>query len=107
MKDRTILKNILILTNNSSGLYGFRKELISALAERGRVAASTPLDGKIPELEALGCRIIPTGFDRRRMDPFQDFRLFLTYRRLLRKERPDLVITYTIKPNLYGDVLPF
>ncbi len=36
------------------------------------------------------------------MNPKTDFRLFLTYRELLKAERPDMVITYSIKPNVYG-----
>ena len=96
---------ILILTNSSSGLYSFRRELIGRLLRNHQVAASTPDRGSIPELEALGCRIILTDIDRRGINPVTDGKLLLRYFGLLRRERPDLVITYTIKPNIYGGMV--
>lgn len=93
---------ILIFANNSDGLYGFRKELLSALSKKGQVYTSVPNNGQLEELEQLGCHIIETPVDRRGINPVTDFKLFLTYLGMLRKVRPDLVITYTIKPNVYG-----
>lgn len=94
---------ILILTNNVNGLYLFRKELVKTLADRGdEVVVSLPPDSDYGKLEQLGCRVIPTWFERRGNNPVKDLKLFLTYWKLLKKERPDVVLTYTIKPNLYG-----
>lgn len=95
-------RKILILANNSDGLYGFRGALIRALAKDHAVAASTPDNGFFPELEALGCRVIETPIDRRGVNPVTDLKLLLGYLRLLKKEKPELVITYTVKPNVYG-----
>ena len=95
-------KKVLILTNNSGGLYCFRKELISEMGKSCEIVCSTPFDDKIPELEALGCRLVPTELDRRGINPLKDLKLLRFYRRLIRAEKPDTVITYTIKPNLYG-----
>ena len=93
---------ILILSNNSGGLYGFRHELISRLMENGEVYVSTPFDDKIPELMELGCRLIETPIDRRGINPVKDFSLLQNYKRLIKEIKPDLVIAYTIKPNIYG-----
>ena len=93
---------ILILTNNSGGLYGFRHELLHELSRTADVYAATPFDDKVNELKSLGIELIETPLNRRSMNPIEDLKLFCTYRRLLRKIRPDLVITYTIKPNVYG-----
>lgn len=95
-------KTLLILTNNSDGLYGFRHELIEELTKSYNVVAATPNDGYFDELEKLGCRIIETPVDRRGLNPFADIKLFLKYLRIIRKLKPDKVITYTIKPNIYG-----
>lgn len=99
-------EKILILANSSSGLYDFRNELILELEKKHQVVVSVPSEGgdkdKCGDLERLGCRVIPVSIDRRGINPVTDLKLFLTYRRLLRKERPSLVITYTIKPNIYG-----
>ncbi len=93
---------ILILTNYANGLYLFRKELLQTFAKDGhKVYVSLPPDENMDKLKDL-CRVIKTPFDRRGMNPFQDFKLLLSYLRLLRKKKPDVVLTYTIKPNLYG-----
>ena len=96
-------KKILILANSSSGLLEFRGELITALKEKGYdVAASLPELEEKGRLEALGCRVIHTPFARKGTDPIKDYQLFCTYKRLIREEAPAAVLTYTIKPNIYG-----
>lgn len=93
---------VLILINSSGGLYDFRNEFVQALTAEHEVYVSMPDDVKEKELKAEGCRIIKTAINRRGINPMEDFKLFRTYCRLMRKLKPDLVITYTIKPNVYG-----
>ncbi len=93
---------ILILTNSSGGLYDFRNELLLRLLENHRVIISLPDQTKTAELMEEGCEIIETPINRRGMDPREDMKLFMTYQRLIKQIRPDMVITYTIKPNIYG-----
>ena len=93
---------ILILANNSDGLYKFRGELIARLAQGNEVSTSTPNDGCVDELRALGCTVIETAVDRRGINPVTDAKLLLRYWQVLQQVKPDLVITYTIKPNIYG-----
>ena len=95
-------EHFLVLGNSSDGLYGFRKELLEALAEEGEVWASVPDNGWFSELEAQGCRVIETPVDRRGINPVTDLKLLLRYIRMIRKLKPTRVITYTIKPNIYG-----
>ena len=96
-------KRILVLANNDVGLYRFRKDLLAALLNTGNeVYISLPDGDFVPELVQLGCRYLETPIDRRGMNPIQDSKLFNQYRAMLRKVKPDLVITYTIKPNIYG-----
>ena len=96
-------KKILILANNDVGLYRFRKDLLATLLAAGHeVYISLPNDGFVPELVQIGCRFIDTPVDRRGMNPAHDGRLFRQYRTMLGEVKPDLVITYTIKPNIYG-----
>ena len=96
------MKSILILSNSSVGLYNFRNELILKLLEQNRVIISIPDEIKANELKEEGCEIIVTPINRRGMNPREDGKLFLAYRRLLKQVRPDVVLTYTIKPNIYG-----
>ena len=93
---------ILILANFDVGLYQFRRELIAALLEEHEVVLSLPDGDLVRPLEELGCRFADTPVDRRGINPVTDGKLFVRYLKLMRQEKPDLVITYTIKPNIYG-----
>lgn len=63
---------------------------------------SLPDDVRTRELAEEGCRVIHTAINRRGVNPKEDISLLLSYRRLIQDEKPDLVLTYTIKPNIYG-----
>ncbi len=93
----------LILANSSSGLFDFRNELLLELMKNDyEIVISLPDEDKVKELTQEGCRVIHTDINRRGVNPVQDLALFGAYIRLLKSERPDIVITYTIKPNIYG-----
>lgn len=98
------MSKILIMTNHSYMLYRFRLELIQELRKAHEVVLSMPFVGHEDDFQALGIRCIQTDVDRRGMNPKTDLRLFRTYQKLLKAERPDLVITYSIKPNIYGGI---
>lgn len=95
---------VLVLTNSSGGLYDFRNEFVQALLAAHQVYVSMPDDVKEKELAAEGCRIIKTAINRRGINPLEDLKLYRTYSRMMRELKPDLVVTYTIKPNIYGGV---
>lgn len=93
---------ILIMANFDVGLYQFRRELIAELLKSHEILISLPDGDLVRPLEEMGCRFLSTPVDRRGIDPRKDLGLLLQYFRMLRQEKPDLVITYTIKPNIYG-----
>lgn len=98
------MKKILILANSASGLYDFRNELILGLLEKYEVHIALPDAQKVPELAAEGCTIHHTPIDRRGMNPKTDFKLMVQYSKLMKTLKPDCVLTYTIKPNIYGNL---
>lgn len=94
---------VLILGNLDSGLYDFRKEVLTAFLEAGySVHVSVPDTGHLSKIEALGCICHPTVMERRGMNPAKDIGLLLFYKKLMKEVRPGVVLTYTIKPNIYG-----
>lgn len=96
---------ILVLANNDIGLYKFRKELLERFITEGHdVAISLPQGNMIPDLQALGCRYILTEFNRRGKSPIGDLKLLRQYKAILKREKPDIVLTYTVKPNVYGGI---
>lgn len=96
---------ILIMANFDVGLYQFRRELIAELLKSHEILISLPDGDLVRPLEEMGCRFLSTPVDRRGIDPRKDFGLLLQYFKMLRQEKPDLVITYTIKPNIYGGLV--
>lgn len=98
------MTKILILANNDGGLYKFRKELIKELVKDHEVYISLPYGEFIPQLEEMGCIFINTEISRRGTNPLTDLRLLMKYKYILRRVNPDVVLTYTIKPNVYGGI---
>ena len=96
-------KVVLILANNDIGLYRFRKELLEKLIEKDfKVYISLPNGSFIPKLKELGCEYIEAQVDRRGTNPISDLKLFSAYIKIIKKVKPSVVLTYTIKPNIYG-----
>lgn len=97
---------ILVLSNSWGGLHSFRKEVFQAFIDNGyEVHICCPKGGgedKAVWFENIGCKLIKLHFKRQGMNPIADFKLMLRYRKLIKKINPVAVLTYTIKPNLYG-----
>ena len=98
------MKKILIITNHSYMLYQFRKELIEKLMETHEVVLSMPFVGHEDDFCKMGCKCINTDVDRRGVNPVSDFKLLCKYIKILKNEKPDMVVTYSIKPNIYGSL---
>lgn len=95
-------KKYMIFTNHSYMLWQFRRELIQALLEKSSVILVMPFVGHEDDFEVLGCKCINIRLDRRGINPKTDIALFIKYLKLLKQEHPDMVITYSIKPNIYA-----
>lgn len=95
---------ILILANNDLGLFRFRRELISELINDNDLFISLPYGEMVEPLKDMGCYFINTNVDRRGTNPIKDISLLIKYLSIISRCKPDLVITYTIKPNIYGGI---
>ena len=96
------MTKILILINSDDGLYPYRRELIAKILEDYHVVICHRRGRYTDQLIDMGCEYIPYEFDSRGTDPVKDIRLCCFYRKLIREVKPDLVITYSIKSNVYG-----
>ena len=96
-------KRILILSNHFITLYNFRKELIQKLIdEEHEVFISMPKSEENKFFSDMGCNIIETNVDRRGINPIKDTKLILDYIKIMKRIKPDIIFSYTIKPNIYG-----
>ncbi len=66
------------------------------------VTAALPDGPYVGRIEALGCRFVDTPLDRRGTNPVRELGLLFRYRQIVRRAHPDAVLTYTVKPNIYG-----
>ncbi|MBO5292736.1 MAG: glycosyltransferase family 4 protein [Lachnospiraceae bacterium] len=100
------MKRILIVTNFDVGLYNFRKEVLEALlAVPYEIHIALPNGEFVPRMQEMGCIFHETALNRRGTNPFQELQLIRRYRQILKEVKPDVVLTYTIKPNLYAGSL--
>ena len=99
--------HILVVANTSWNIYNFRLNVIKFLLEHDfKVTVLSPIDEyvryteKYPEVEHIGLRHL----DRDSTNPYKDLRLLIEFVNHYRKIRPDLILHYTVKPNIYGGI---
>lgn len=96
-------RKVLILVNHEIVIYNFRKELVyELLARKYEVYISAPSGEKIKELVGIGCHHIETEIDRHGKNIIKDYKLYRKYLNIMKTINPFVVLTYTIKPNLFG-----
>ena len=99
------MSKVLFLVNHDVVIYNFRLELVERLCADGHdVVISSPYGERIEDLKALGCEFREIEISRHGMNPVQELKLLGNYIKLLKEVRPDIVLTYTIKPNIYGGI---
>ena len=100
------MSRVLIVGNNDGGLFFFRIELLEKLEQEGfEVHFTVPYGDKVEEIKQTGAQYHEVEIDRRGMNPRKDLKLICAYRKLLKEVSPDLILTYTIKPNIYIGIL--
>lgn len=98
-------RKVLVLANTLSGVYNVRKELISALQEFGcEVHIGAPQIKRADYFEEHGCYVEHIDYKRKSVNPLEDLLLLWKYYKLMKRIKPDAVLTYAIKPNVYGGV---
>ncbi len=96
---------IAVVLNTSWNIYNFRKGLITSMIDKGnQVITIAPKDTYTYKLTEMGCRHIPVKMDSRGASPIKDFLLILELYFIYKKVKPDVILHYTIKPNIYGTI---
>jgi glycosyltransferase involved in cell wall biosynthesis len=95
--------HILVTVNAAWNIWNFRRPVISALIDAGhRVTVLAPPDKTVPHLEQLGCNHVSLAMDEKGLNPLRDLALLRQMRSAFARHRPDVILSYTIKNNLYG-----
>jgi galacturonosyltransferase len=99
------MKKVLLLVNRDFVLYNFRLELVERLLAEGyEVFISLPYGERVDEMVEMGCHFYPIVIDKRGKNPFKDIGLIRQYKTLFRNLRPDVILTYTTKVNIYAGI---
>lgn len=95
---------VLIVANNDVGLYKFRRELVEALLQKYEVHICLPNGEYVDKLETMGCVYHACEFDRHGINPLAELKQITFYKCLIKTVKPDMVFTYTVKPNIYAGI---
>lgn len=98
---------IIFCDNTLWGLVNFRGEVIKYLKNKGHevvLVAPEKEDKQTRTTIPDGVHYIPIKMERTSLNPIKDMKYFRTMLHIFRKEQPDYIFTYTIKPNIYGSI---
>lgn len=101
---------IFILGSYGPSLINFRGDMIKAMIQNGHeVIACSPNDTNDIErkIADLGAKYIPIDMNRTGMNPLKDLNLIREIVKVLKREQPDVFLSYTIKPNIYGTLAAY
>lgn len=95
--------NVLMTVNAAWNIWNFRRPLVEALAGDGhRITVLAPPDDFASQIESLGCRVRPLKMSLKGLNPLEDLMLQRRFARIFREERPQTVLSFTIKNNIFG-----
>ena len=95
-------ETILIISNATNGLLLFRRELLERLVKDYNVEILAGDTGSVDNLRNLGCKVSLSDIERRGTNPIKELQLLQYYKKIIKEINPRIVLTYTIKPNVYG-----
>ncbi len=94
---------VALVVNTSWNLYNFRISLIHSLQANGHeIHTIAPTDSYTPLLLEHGCQHHKLRMDSRGANPIKDMALIFELYTIYRRIKPDIILHYTIKPNVYG-----
>lgn len=98
---------IAVIGTISSSMVSFRGPLLKALVDAGHEVFAFAMDYDEGAMDAVrGLGVVPVAYrmDRTGTNPLSDLRAALGLARLLRRHRIELMLSYFIKPVVYGTV---
>ncbi|MEI2671609.1 MAG: glycosyltransferase [Marmoricola sp.] len=95
----------LFIVNHNATIYNVRRELLQRLVGNGfEVFIAVPTHERNQAFRDLGCTVIDTPVSRFGTNPIIELATIARFVRVIRKVRPDVVLTYTVKANAYGGI---
>ena len=98
------MKKLLILANSDSAIFKFRSELIEALSAEYHIGIGIPFGQYMELIKNDKYEFFDIPINRHGLNPLEDYKLIRRYKKLIKEFKPDAMLLYTIKPNLYGSI---
>jgi glycosyltransferase involved in cell wall biosynthesis len=101
-------KKIIISANSAWNVVNFRKGIVLELINHGfEVVVVSPKDEYVDKLCDLGCQHININVDNKGINPINDLYLTFQYLKIFYQVDPNVILTYTVKPNIYGSLAAY
>tara|TARA_B100000989_G_scaffold299050_1_gene292518 strand:- start:3180 stop:4286 length:1107 start_codon:yes stop_codon:yes gene_type:complete len=95
------MKKLFIISNSSWNIYNFRLNLIIKLLDKCKIYISSPNDKFSEKFKDLSIEYIPINYSRKSFNFLTNFIIIIKYYIIFLKKKPDIVLLYTIKPNIF------
>ena len=104
MNDDLKGKKIAVIENGLFSTYTMREGLMLRLVREGcEVYILTHTNKFVPEVEKMGLKIFNVGSGN--MNPFKVARYIYHLRKALKKIKPDVCLTFSIRPAIFGNLI--
>ena len=99
------MRNVAIVINKSWNIYNFRLELLKFLKNEGyNIFCIAPKDEYSDLFSTFGYKYCELKMNNKGSNPLEDIKLTYDLYNIFKKNKIDLVLLYTIKPNIYGNI---
>lgn len=99
----TVNVRILMTANAAWNVWHFRRAVVREMLSLGHtVTVLAPFDSSVSEIEAMGCRFVHLDMDAKGVNPLSEFKLMRRMKRTFTAEAPHMILSYTIKNNIFG-----
>jgi glycosyltransferase involved in cell wall biosynthesis len=99
---------VLLFVNSTWNIYNFRLGLVNFLRSSNyKVVAVAPADNYLTKITSNVCAYYNIKLDKKGLNIFNEMITFYHFLNILKKEKPDVLLTITIKPNIYGSIAAY
>jgi len=104
------MKRVLVISNYAPSLINFRGHLLKDFIRLNyNVITCAPENDReiVDKLKLIGAKYYCIPLERNRISPIKDFLYCLRLLSIIKTERPNLVLSYTIKPVIWGATVAY
>ena len=99
------MKKILVIASNTKMFFNFREDLVKEFISHGyKVSVIVPETGFKEQFLRLGAKEIVVSMNKNTISIFKNLSYLKRLKAVIKKENPNIVFSYTIKPIIFGSL---